>query len=512
MSAWKKPSRSAWRRKDCTTDAAMRLGIVPGAQISASRSRRRVPSTHSVTSTSRPVSSQFTAGSAEIRLARDVLRHLRIGGRLEPEVHLQRYAPLQDFHYRDRAQPARLRRVPLDEAAHRRRRFEGRGRSAHGCRAGAPSLPPSHAHRGGAESPCAPARSRRRPRNRRSFRTRNRAAGRSIPRRLLRASSVGNGRQVVLQAAERIGHVRADDVGARREELAELDVGRSEPVERIRDAPAALGRREPARLQFTRQTEEGPAHAAADRRARNSRRSRRGPAPSRRAPAEKDRAPCPLELPAGMSAAMPPEKFLTLDAGEPGGAHHVGEALLVGEVCGSTRPGSDRLRRRRPRRARAPGSRGRSRARRVGRASACRPRRIPGRGSGRRASATRVPPQAPPRSAARCGCRRRSCRRRSSRPSKGSASAFASRKEMPARPRRFARSRPTSSIAGLMSATTISAWPRERSATRNAMSPVPPATSSSRQGRPLRGGLSAVTSASFHSRCRPPDIRSFIRS
>ena len=43
------------------------------------------------------------------------------------------------------------------------------------------------------------------------------------------------------------------------------------------------------------------------------------------------------------------------------------------------------------------------------------------------------------------------------------------------------------------------------------MSPVPPATSSTFQA-PRFGGLSQETIASFHSRCMPPDIRSFIRS
>jgi len=46
---------------------------------------------------------------------------------------------------------------------------------------------------------------------------------------------------------------------------------------------------------------------------------------------------------------------------------------------------------------------------------------------------------------------------------------------------------------------------------RSATSPVPPAMSRSANGRPF-GGLTAVTSASFQARCRPNDIRSFIRS
>jgi hypothetical protein len=49
-------------------------------------------------------------------------------------------------------------------------------------------------------------------------------------------------------------------------------------------------------------------------------------------------------------------------------------------------------------------------------------------------------------------------------------------------------------------------------AARNATSPVPPATSSSANGESLRGGLSALIIISFQIRCRPADIRSFIRS
>jgi hypothetical protein len=49
-------------------------------------------------------------------------------------------------------------------------------------------------------------------------------------------------------------------------------------------------------------------------------------------------------------------------------------------------------------------------------------------------------------------------------------------------------------------------------AARNAMSPVPPATSSSANGVSARGGLSALIIRFFQTRCRPADIRSFIRS
>ena len=44
------------------------------------------------------------------------------------------------------------------------------------------------------------------------------------------------------------------------------------------------------------------------------------------------------------------------------------------------------------------------------------------------------------------------------------------------------------------------------------LGPVPPARSSRLKGASPLGGLTAVTSASFQARCRPADIRSFIRS
>ena len=76
-------------------------------------------------------------------------------------------------------------------------------------------------------------------------------------------------------------------------------------------------------------------------------------------------------------------------------------------------------------------------------------------------------------------------------------------------PLSMARSRPRASMRGLESQTLTR--PRSPMAvrTRKATSPVPPATSRWRQpGR----GRSQSTSAAFHSRRRPPAMRSFIRS
>ena len=77
----------------------------------------------------------------------------------------------------------------------------------------------------------------------------------------------------------------------------------------------------------------------------------------------------------------------------------------------------------------------------------------------------------------------------------------------------MARSRPTSSMEALMSATVTRAVPPEAACRRKAMSPVPPAMSRPRQGRAAsRRGFILATMAAFQARCRPADIRSFIRS
>jgi len=73
-------------------------------------------------------------------------------------------------------------------------------------------------------------------------------------------------------------------------------------------------------------------------------------------------------------------------------------------------------------------------------------------------------------------------------------------------PRSAARSIPTPSMSGLMSATVMLA---PDGSMRKAMSPVPPAMS--RIASPARG-FTRRTKRSFHSRCIPPDIASFMMS
>ncbi len=63
----------------------------------------------------------------------------------------------------------------------------------------------------------------------------------------------GEGRQVVLHRAQRIGKLGTDHIGPRRKELPQLDVGGAEAAHGLRQAAPALDRREAALLQEPRQ-------------------------------------------------------------------------------------------------------------------------------------------------------------------------------------------------------------------------------------------------------------------
>ena len=62
----------------------------------------------------------------------------------------------------------------------------------------------------------------------------------------------GKRHHVVFEQRQRVGGIGADNVGACRQELAELDIGRPEPVERIGKPPAALTLAQAARLDQSR--------------------------------------------------------------------------------------------------------------------------------------------------------------------------------------------------------------------------------------------------------------------
>jgi hypothetical protein len=178
----------------------------------------------------RPVDLRHTEG--RIVVARDVLGHLRHRGGLQPQVHLQPHPFGQRVHHRDRAQPPRGRMEPLHLP---RGEIEGAEVAAEaGLHAGAQDL---HRDRfqtavGLADGGLV---------HLGDGRGRHRLAEAGIERVRLRAEAFANGaprllhregRQPVLQPGERGGKVRADDVAARGEELAQLDVARPERGQR----------------------------------------------------------------------------------------------------------------------------------------------------------------------------------------------------------------------------------------------------------------------------------------
>ena len=109
MSAWKKPSRSACRRKLWITVRPSAGRSKPLAS-SAAWSLSGVPSIHSSVSTSRAVRSQSTVGTRKPASSRGVLRHLGERGGFQPEIHFDRDRAGKRRDHLDRPQPPRFRR------------------------------------------------------------------------------------------------------------------------------------------------------------------------------------------------------------------------------------------------------------------------------------------------------------------------------------------------------------------------------------------------------------------
>ena len=129
MSAWKKPSRSAWRRKDWMTRAAERDAIVAGGARARRGRDSGMPSIHSLVSTSRAVRSQSGLRHAEIGIvlacsrrvptaaAASSRRSISIGDRARERLHDL------DGRRRRASRHAALERA---RAANRMRRDRGR--------------------------------------------------------------------------------------------------------------------------------------------------------------------------------------------------------------------------------------------------------------------------------------------------------------------------------------------------------------------------------------------------
>ena len=226
MSAWKKPSRSAWRRKVWITACDRCLRSKPLAS-----ERRAVVQRRAVD----PFQGQHVLGGAvpvhrrhaEVGIGLGVLRHLRQRGGLEPQIHLERDRAAQGGDGLDHAQPPGFRRQAFGLA-----RGEGEGFEID---AEAPlDIGPQHLHGDGLAAlgrddlGAMHLRDRGRGDRRAERRVglRQRLAQRGDDHRL--GLGLRERRHLVLQRFQIARQRHADDVGPRRQELPELDVGRPE--------------------------------------------------------------------------------------------------------------------------------------------------------------------------------------------------------------------------------------------------------------------------------------------
>ena len=227
MSAWKKPSRSAWRRKVWITARPSALRSKPLAS-SRARSDSGVASIHSSVSTSRAVRFQSTLGTRKSGSCLGVLRHLGQRGGLQPQIHLDGDGAPQRLDHLDETQPPRLGRQVLGVARHERE--GGEIDLAAMLDAG-----PQHFHRdrlctvGGRDLGAVNLRDRG-GRDRRAE-DRERFGQRALERGLDHALGfrLRERRHLVLQGFQVARQHDPDHVRPRRQELAELHIGGSEP-------------------------------------------------------------------------------------------------------------------------------------------------------------------------------------------------------------------------------------------------------------------------------------------
>ena len=246
MSAWKKPSRSAWVRKVWITRSESRIRSKPvarsAAQVAEVDPARPLQRQHPP---SRGLPDHRRHPEAEVALA--VRREL--GGRrgLHAQVELALHHPLEVVDHRPRPQPPREGRQQLDQA---RREVEGVDVAQEGPLDPRPQhLDRHHLPGRRASSRGAPGRARPRPPAARSSRTPPRAAARARCSTAARASSIGNGGSLSCSTLELVGELRPDHVRPRRQQLAELDVGRPERGQRPEDRRLARVALEPEPLE-----------------------------------------------------------------------------------------------------------------------------------------------------------------------------------------------------------------------------------------------------------------------
>ena len=257
MSAWKKPSRMACFRKARITVRPSALRSRPAA-ASRATSAIGMPSIHSTVSTRRAVRFQSTSGtrkSASPLMFSAISEMAAASSRRSISISVGAPQRVDDG---DRLQAPRGRMKALDLARGEVVAVEVAAEAL--LDAGAQDLDGdlrAGVRRRRRRPPCAPGRWRRRRPAGRTPRSDPRACRRAPARPRARASAMRERRQLVLQVRQVARELWADHVGARCQELAELDVAGAEACQgggeaRLRAAhrhgtalqPSAIGSRQ----------------------------------------------------------------------------------------------------------------------------------------------------------------------------------------------------------------------------------------------------------------------------
>ena len=247
MSAWKNPSRNAWRRNVWITARASSRRSKPLA-CSRARSDSGVASIHSSVRTSLLVRSQSTVGHAKIRIILGVLGHFRERRRFQAKIHLDCHRTPQGIDHFDQPKPTRLGGKIFGMLGDKHRKRANRRKSAARYRDEAPSPRPAATGPSTAATSAldAPGRwmQRRpaRPKTLKNIALSGRPNEASIA---ASASFCGKGGIRSCNCSRSRDERGADDVGPRREKLSKLDVARAEPRQRRGKARVGVAARRP---------------------------------------------------------------------------------------------------------------------------------------------------------------------------------------------------------------------------------------------------------------------------
>ena len=349
MSAWKKPSRSAWRRNVCIS-ARPSAGRSSPRASSAARLESGVPSIHSSVSTVRAVRSQSTAGTrksgSSFVLSR-ISAMAAASSRRSISIVTERASVSTTSMSRSRRASAEWRSA-LRAAKYSVSRSDLKRRSMPGRSTFTASVCPSAS----ALCTCAiEAAATAGPNEANSSRSGLPSAAATVAS----ASRLRERRHLVLQRFQIARERGPDDVGTRREELAELHVGRPEPRQRggelDRGARVARPLEQPRELQpKPRGSGQGRGIDQAEHAlAREHEARAREPKQMADCSDHKRQPEC--------SATMPPLIGAVRHARKARGAHHLGERVRAREAADRIRPDSGRARHRPRWRGRAPARR-----------------------------------------------------------------------------------------------------------------------------------------------------------